>query len=299
MTAVARRTGLSAHVIRIWEKRYGAIKPSRAPNNRRLYSEEEITRLSLLRDVTRAGHSIGAVANLPLNKLRKLAKAAAVEISPSSPSPLNFLEECISAIRRLDGPALDVTLKRASVELGTQGMLVKLVAPLTKTIGDLWCNGSITIAQEHLASDVLRGLLSSVVTAFAESDHTPLLVVATPAGQLHELGALLVRAAAVSMGWRVAYMGPSLPAAEIAGAVRQTQARALALSIVYPPDDPGLDPELKRLRELLPPDFPILVGGLAALSYETTLKRIRALLIEDLSLLWMTLDNLRKPAKRK
>src|SRR6187551_1036823 len=71
--AVARRTGLTAHVIRIWEKRYGAVKPERTGTNRRLYSEEQIERLSLLREVTRSGHSIGPVAKLPLEKLRKLA----------------------------------------------------------------------------------------------------------------------------------------------------------------------------------------------------------------------------------
>ena len=70
---VARRTGLSAHVIRIWEKRYGAVEPERTDTNRRLYSDEQIERLSLLRDITQAGHSIGHVAKLPTEKLRQLA----------------------------------------------------------------------------------------------------------------------------------------------------------------------------------------------------------------------------------
>jgi AAA family ATP:ADP antiporter len=71
---VARRTGLSAHVIRIWEKRYGAVEPERTGTNRRLYSDEQIERLSLLRDLTQAGHRIGHVAKLPTEKLRQLAK---------------------------------------------------------------------------------------------------------------------------------------------------------------------------------------------------------------------------------
>ena len=65
---VARRTGLTAHVIRIWEKRYGAVEPERTDTNRRLYSEEQIERLGLLRDLTQAGHSISHVAKLPLAK---------------------------------------------------------------------------------------------------------------------------------------------------------------------------------------------------------------------------------------
>src|SRR5689334_7608896 len=71
---VARRTGLSAHVIRIWEKRYGAVEPERTETRRRLYSDEQIERLSLLREITQSGHSIGHVAKLPTEKLRQLAR---------------------------------------------------------------------------------------------------------------------------------------------------------------------------------------------------------------------------------
>ena len=81
---VARRTGLTAHVIRIWEKRYGAVQPERTGTNRRLYSEEQIERLSLLREITRAGHSIGPVAKLPTENLRKLAAEADTARRPRS-----------------------------------------------------------------------------------------------------------------------------------------------------------------------------------------------------------------------
>src|SRR5581483_1087908 len=95
--SVARRTGLSAHVIRIWEKRYGAVKPERTGTNRRLYSEEQVERLSLLRELTQAGHSIGAIATLPGHVLKKIAKQDDLEGShPASGAP-NLLEECVSA----------------------------------------------------------------------------------------------------------------------------------------------------------------------------------------------------------
>ncbi|HWC58696.1 MAG TPA: MerR family transcriptional regulator, partial [Verrucomicrobiae bacterium] len=68
--AVSRRTGLSPHVIRIWEKRYNAVLPSRTESNRRLYSGEEIERLALLRDVSRAGHTISSIARLSTPELR-------------------------------------------------------------------------------------------------------------------------------------------------------------------------------------------------------------------------------------
>ncbi|HEY5908969.1 MAG TPA: MerR family transcriptional regulator [Verrucomicrobiae bacterium] len=304
MKAAAQRTGLTPHVLRVWEKRYGAVKPGRTDTNRRLYSDEELERLSLLRDITRGGHSISAVARLPLEKLRQLAAQArnGDEVTPHLPlRPLAsppLLEECIAAVHRLDSRALEKALARGAAELGAQGLLQRVIAPLAQTIGDLWRRGTITAAHEHFASAVIRVFLGHTAQSFAGTDVAPVLVVATPSGQLHELGALLAAAAAANMGWRVVYIGASLPAAEIAGAVRQNVARAVALSLVYPEDDPKLEGELVRLHELLGPEIPVLVGGRAMPAYRDALEKAHALQIRDLDHLCTSLDELRKPAKK-
>jgi MerR family transcriptional regulator, light-induced transcriptional regulator len=301
---VARRTGLSAHVIRIWEKRYGAVEPERTGTNRRLYSDEQIERLSLLREITQAGHSIGHVAKLPTEKLRKLAREAhdtnrpAPRSLPAVPAASTFLDECIAAVKALDSRVLEETLKRAATELGAQGLLQRVVAPLAQTIGDLWCDGTITAAHEHFASGVIRIFLGHAARPFAGSDNAPVLVVATPAGQLHELGALLVGATAANLGWHVTYLGASLPAAEIAGASKQNRARAVALSLVYPEDDPRLEGELTLLRELLPPEVALLTGGRAMPAYLDAIEKIGAVQMKDLAHLSSALDDLRKPAKK-
>ena len=301
---VARRTGLSAHVIRIWEKRYGAVEPERTSTNRRLYSDEQIERLSLLRDVTRSGHSIGHVAKLPTDKLRKLARelhglnrqaSRALVVAPGAPT---FLHECFAAVKSLDARALEETLKRAATELGAHGLLQRVVAPLVHTLGDLWRDGTITAAHEHFASAVIRIFLGHAARPFAGTDSAPVLVVATPAGQIHELGALLVGAAAANLGWHVTYLGASLPAAEIAGAARQNRARAVALSLVYPEDDPRLEGELIRLHESLPPEVMLLVGGRAMPAYHDVLEKIGATQVKDLVQLSSTLDELRKPVRK-
>ena len=301
---VSRRTGLTAHVIRIWEKRYAAVEPERTGTNRRLYSDEQIERLSLLRDITQGGHSIGHVAKLPTEKLRELASEAAAanghttrSLTGAATTP-SFLDECIAAVKSLDSRALEDSLKRASTELGAQGLLQRVIAPLAQTIGELWRDGIITAAHEHFASAVIRIFLGHAAKPFSGTDNAPVLVVATPTGQIHELGALLVGAAAANLGWHVTYLGASLPAAEIAGAARQNRARAVALSLVYPEDDPRLEGELTRLRELLPPEVTLLAGGRAMPAYHDALGKIGATQIKDLSDLSSTLDDLRKPAKK-
>lgn len=302
---VVRRTGLTAHVIRIWEKRYGAVKPARTNTNRRLYSEEQIERLGLLRDITRAGHSIGPVANLPLQKLRALAAESQASNHPALSAGTGrdttalLFDEGLAAVKRLDARTLEEALRRGALELGAQGLLQRVIAPLAQTIGDLWHDGVITAAHEHFASAVIRIFLGHAARPFAGSDEAPVLVVATPTGQLHELGALLVGAAAANLGWHVTYLGASLPAAEIAGAARQNRARAVALSLVYPEDDPRLESELTRLRELLPPEVTLLAGGRAGPAYRETLDQIGALLMKDLAHFCSTLDDLRKPARKR
>jgi DNA-binding transcriptional MerR regulator/methylmalonyl-CoA mutase cobalamin-binding subunit len=302
--AVSRRTGLSAHVIRIWEKRYGAVEPARTGTNRRRYSEEQIERLGLLREITQAGHSIGLVAKLPTEQLRTLAAQAAGEsgssnrgrTSSSGATPL--LDKCIAAVRALDAGALEGTLRRASTSLGAQGLLQRVIAPLAQAMGELWRDGSITAAHEHFASAVIRIFLGHAAKPFAGVEGAPALVVATPSGQLHELGALLAGAAAANLGWHVTYLGASLPAAEIAGAARQNRARAVALSLVYPEDDPRLEGELARLRELLPAETVLLAGGRAMAAYRDALEKVAALQIKDLDHLGTILDDLRKPARK-
>lgn len=300
----SQMTGLSAHVIRIWEKRYGAVEPVRTGTNRRLYSKEQIERLNLLREVTQGGHTIGLVAKVPTDQLRQMAResrgtkgpiASAETTSPRSPT---LLEECLAAVKSLDGGALDDALKRGETKLGALGFLQRVVAPLAQTIGELWRNGTITGAHEHFATAIIRDYLSRAARPFGETEHAPRLLVTTPAGQVHELGALLVGATAAQLGWNVTYLGPSLPAAEIAGAALQKQARAVALSLVYPEDDPRLGGELALLREFLPPEIALVVGGRAMPGYRDILERIKAHRVSHLSDLGAILDDLRNPTKK-
>ena len=297
---VAERTGLSPDLIRVWEKRYGAVQPVRTASNRRRYSEREVERLMLLGKAVAAGHSIGAIARLPDEQLRALVAAhgnghGAERVSGCAPH-CAFVEEALARVSRFDEPGLRQVLNRAVVTVGVQGFLCRIVAPLIEEVGEQWRSGVLLAAHEHFLSGVLRvwlGRMEGQVPAQA-----PRLVVATPAGQLHELGALLAGAAAAQMGWRPIQLGTNLPAAEIAGAALQSGARAVALSIVYPADDPHLPEELRRLREFLPATVAIVVGGRAAMAYRAVLEQIGASVHSDLRSFCDVLDRLRAPRQR-
>jgi len=295
----AKRTGLSPHVIRIWERRYGAVEPSRTESNRRFYSEAEVERLGLLRQVTLAGHAIGSVAKLSVGDLLTLLQRDLGGLGTPSPGSdlledkSDYVRQALGAIRQWDTRALEEVLTRANLELGGQGMLQRVVAPLTQVIGDLWQRGEVTAAHEHFASAVLKAFLFNATRPYPVSETAPWLTVGTPTGQVHELGAMIVAAAAGCQGWRVNYLGCCLPPAELAGAAVQARARALALSLVYPQDDLRLPAELETLRRQLPAEIALIVGGRAAPAYAATLQRIGATMINDLSQLCPVLDQLR------
>jgi DNA-binding transcriptional MerR regulator/methylmalonyl-CoA mutase cobalamin-binding subunit len=300
---VARRTGLTSHVIRAWEKRYRAVSPRRTPTNRRLYSDSDVERLQLLHRATLAGHHIGQIAQLPDERLRALVSADEMSFAsaPGMPrslaleaSPQRLIDATLQAVEHLDASALEELLAQAAVALSQPLLIEQVIVPLMYRIGDRWHEGTLRVAHEHLASAVVRTALGSLSRGFGPSLTAPTLLVATPPGQLHELGALVVAATAASSGWHVTYLGPSLPAEEIAAAAHQSQARAIALSLVYPPDDPFLQGELIKLRRGLPEGTVVLVGGPVCEAYGEGLEKIGALVLKDLAELRTHLERLRR-----
>lgn len=295
MRAVSQRTGLSPHVLRVWERRYGAVSPARSESNRRLYAEDEIHRLSLLAKLSESGHGIRHIANLPTNKLATMVSELERSLvgSPLGTQDESLLEEAWSCIVDMNTRALQSTLDRAVVKLGLSPFVHDLIVPLIGRIGESWETGSLSPAEEHAASAVIKEALLTTSRPFAASLEAPNLLVGTPQGQLHELGAVLVVALARRDGWNVTYLGPSLPACELARAALSNSSQAIALSIVYPGDDKSLPDELRALRDALPDERPILVGGRMATAYQDALTEIGATTLANLGDLSNILQSLR------
>ncbi|MCG3154794.1 MAG: HTH-type transcriptional repressor CarH [bacterium] len=290
---VARRTGLSPHVIRIWERRYGAVVPQRSHTNRRMYSEADIERFTLLRKAVDLGHGIGHVAKLPTERLRQLialegaparepavasvlnAQRSAMSSAPAAQDSVH-VEACLAAVRRLDAMELERAIARAAVALSRPVLIDQVLVPLIHEVGELWQVGTLRVVHEHLLTAAIRSFWSTIRSPQEALPGAPNMVITTPAGQIHELGAILAAATASAMGWRTTYLGPNLPAEEIAAALEFNQAQIVALSIVYPDDDPLLEHELRRLRHYLHPAIAIIVGGRAAQSYHRVLDEIGA-----------------------
>jgi DNA-binding transcriptional MerR regulator/methylmalonyl-CoA mutase cobalamin-binding subunit len=291
---LSKRTGLSTHTIRAWEKRYGAITPERTNSNQRLYAPEQLERLQLLRRATENDHSISRVAQLSNQELATLISVKfSSENSSGEINETDWLSECFSCIDRLDEDSLSQCLNRALVILGIEYVIDRILMPLLTEIGERWSKGSLRIYQEHMATAVLRTFLADLLASMKTQSEGRRIVVTTPKNQHHEIGALLAAITCASYRWNVIYLGPNLPCKEIADAAVRSNAHAIALSIVYPLDDAGLADELKSLRSYVGTATPIFVGGSGLISYEEALLGINALTFYDWKSLGDALQGLR------
>jgi methanogenic corrinoid protein MtbC1 len=257
-------------------------------------------KLSFLRRAVESGRRISDVASLAIDELRELVQEdrnASATIEPRQRggpgrSSGAFVKKGMDAIQNLDGQGLDAMLADASLELTPAALRAEVIHPLLDRIGRSWRSGSLRIAHEHLASAIFRSFLGPQRLGHDVPTGAPAVVVTTPAGQRHELGALMAAIAALEVGWEALYLGANMPAAEIAAAARQKEARAVALSLTCPAADPTLVGELRELRRLLGPAVPVFVGGAATESYHPVLEEIGAQRVDELAGLQAALEAL-------
>ncbi|MGB4860660.1 MAG: cobalamin-dependent protein, partial [Dokdonella sp.] len=273
---------MTPDLLRAWEKRYGAVQPQRTAGGQRNYSDADIERLRLLVSATEAGRQIGQVARLPNEDLRAMV-AADANAPPAAPvvhhdhSDNNaYLERALAAVEHFEGNALESTLRTAALRLPSEQMLDHVLGPLLQAIGSGWQQGRFPPAYGHLATAIIRRVLTWMTDYPTVREDAPVIVVGTPALQMHDLGAMLVATAAAGSGWRVIYLGASLPAQELVRAAKLAKADTVALSIVHPTDDVGVAHDLRELRYSLPADTALIVGGAGAKGYADVLTEIGA-----------------------
>jgi DNA-binding transcriptional MerR regulator/methylmalonyl-CoA mutase cobalamin-binding subunit len=270
--SVADRTGLTPDVIRVWERRHQAIAPLRTASNQRSYSDDDIERLTLFRRLTDAGMRISNIAALETSELRALCDKQTQTMGRAVSAPPQTdehqgLAAALQAVHYMDAPALDAVLQKMFVEAGMVRFLTRFVAPLATAVGDRWLSGELRTCQEHFFSAYLRAFLGRFLLEANPSRTGPHIVIATPPGHFHELGALMVAVVAAQSGCQPLYLGASVPLEELVFAVHTKRARFVTLSMTYPVDDDKLPGFLTQLRQQLPGDVALITGGSSSQRY--------------------------------
>ncbi|MGZ8153122.1 MAG: MerR family transcriptional regulator [Methylovulum sp.] len=302
ISTVSKRSGVKSDLVRAWERRYQAVAPTRTTGGHRVYTDQDIARLKLLNQATSNGHSISQIAQFTLDELKNLLKHE----DNTAPAPPGFtlnssdklylaedyIEKCYAAVLAFDARALESHFENAIVELGSEAFIEHLLTPLLMIIGDRWKTGELRPVHEHMTSSIIRSLTYILRNNNPCPPDAPRMIVSTPIGQLHELGALLASIMAEIKGWQVTYLGANLPAEEIVAAVKYTNASAVTISISFSTDDHIIPKELRRLKKLIGLDVALIVGGRAAAHYAPVLNEIGVLNIESYEHFRLILDDL-------
>ncbi|HXT15965.1 MAG TPA: MerR family transcriptional regulator [Gemmatimonadaceae bacterium] len=296
---VVERTGLTAATVRAWERRYRAVAPTRTEGAQRLYTDHDIQRLQLIARLAAMGNSLADLGAASTTTLSRMARQAleppsgdAAVIAQASRAAA-IVTRLLDDTRALDAPALRARLSETIVSFGTLTALDTVVAPYLDQVGVAWACREISVAQEHLASAVVRDVLGALLQHAPIPDDAPVMVATTLADELHEFGAMMAAVVAASREWRVVYLGPNLPGTEIGTLARDAGARAVTIGIVMPQPTRSVRDELGDLRRAVGRRTAVFAGGAAAADHQVTLRNLSVELLESRAAFGERLDRMR------
>ncbi len=214
---LARRTGTTPELLRAWEQRYGLFDPARSASGYRLYAaaDEQLVRAML----ARIGEGLSA--------------AQAARAVRSGQEPADALARLEDAFARFDAAGAEDLLDRLLLARSTESVIVDVVLPALRAVGDQWNPGDQEIAREHFASNLIGGRLRVLGRGW-DLGTGPRAVLACPSGERHDLGLVAFGLALRQHGWRITLLGHDTPTGTIARTVATLAPRAVVLAAVIP-----------------------------------------------------------------
>lgn len=209
ITDLEKITGIKAHTIRIWEKRYNVVTPERTTTNIRFYSGNDLKKLLNISMLNRYGYRISSIVKMSSDELSKKV----MDISEGSTNHDIQIEHLIVAMMELNEEKFEKVLSNALIKLGFESTVTSVVYPFLEKIGVLWLVGTINPAQEHFIVNLIRQKLIAAIDGLmvTPSSNALKFVLFLPPNELHELSLLHYWYILKKMGHKVLYFGQSLP----------------------------------------------------------------------------------------
>ena len=288
---VAKLTGLSKDVIRVWERRYGLVKPSRSSNRYREYSDEEVALLRFVKAQMEQGATIGSLAAEGHDPLvARMRIATPVSAEDQKPHE-RLLDDLVGSLDPLDKAGFERRLNGAVAVIPFEEAVQRILLPLQRRVGELWHQGRLNIAVEHYVTKIIQQKLFSVMNQLSVNEFGPRILIACPEGETHEIGAQAVAYIAATRGCHVYYLGPNLPNSDLVTFCETITPDLVLLSLTE------VKPEavaLQQLKELEPlaTRWSVAVGGQGARANGERLRDTKIELLDDLIALHSRLTTL-------
>ncbi|WP_426756981.1 MerR family transcriptional regulator [Myxococcus sp. Y35] len=270
----AELAGVRVELIRAWERRYGVLRPQRTPAGYRVYTDRDVAVLKQLKQLTDEGMAISEAAKLlPQLLAEPGAGGAAVGLALPRSNAEAWRASVLTAAQAYDQPAVSEVLDEVLAALPPLKACEEVLAPLLCDVGERWQAGTLTVAQEHLVSQMVRARLVSLLHAAPQGRHRHAVLACFP-DEEHEMGLLGAALRLRHLGARVTLLGQRVPASDLGRAVEALRPDVVGLSSVMNRGEASFEAVLTQLKQALPAGVPVWVGGAAARSHRAVCERL-------------------------
>ncbi len=260
-------SGIKAHTIRIWEKRYNLLHPERTNTNIRYYTNDDLKKILNISILNKNGLKISKIASLSHKEINDQV----LTLTAKSNDAENQLQSLVMAMFHLDFVKFEKLLTLSYINRGFENTLQELIMPFLTKVGYLWQTGSITPAQEHFSSNIIRHkiiiAIDSIVAKYNQDSKKCILFL--PEGEQHELGLLYTQYLLKKENHLVTYIGSSVPFAAIEDINAIHQADYLITCFLSSFNPERLKEYLQKLASTFPQQTIYVSGSQMTLLKET------------------------------
>jgi methanogenic corrinoid protein MtbC1 len=257
IAGVERETGIGKDALRVWEKRYGFPVPERDEREERLYPQDQVERLRLIKRLLDSGMRPVKVVGLEVPELNALLNQMPDDTAQHGADLPGFVE----LIKGHQATALRVALARALLQQGMEEFLSKTITPLNRLVGEAWMRGELRVFEEHLYSEQITHVLRDAIAMLRHPGDTPNILMTTLPGEEHTLGLLMAEATLSLGGAHCIMLGAQTPIQEIVLAAKAHQVDIVVLSFSSTIPVVQVKSGLQLAREALPKKVAVWAGG--------------------------------------
>ncbi|MBV9822930.1 MAG: MerR family transcriptional regulator [Actinobacteria bacterium] len=226
---LARRVGLSEHVLRAWERRYEVVRPTRTPSGYRLYSTADEQRLRQMIRLVQQGMPPAEAARAVLSG------PTAVATGPLDPATARLVaasrRRLRTALFAMAEPRSQAVLDEVLAVVPLEVAIARVLLPVLREIGEGWQDGQVSVAQEHFATAILRGRLAGLARGWGERSG-PRALLACPPDERHDLGLLMFGLLLARRGWSISYLGADTPISAVSATAEAQRVDVVVLAAV-------------------------------------------------------------------
>lgn len=233
---VERFTGVKAHTLRIWEKRYKSIIPHRTATKIRYYDELQVKKLLNISCLLDHNYKISYLMKLTDSELNELILEKEKNLATDDLCNI-YINDLIKAMIAFDEPFFDKLFSTVITRFGVYEAMIKVIYPFMNTTGILWATNSLVPAQEHFASNIIKRKLNAAIDGIPyPKEGTKKFLLFLPSNEWHEIGLLFSDYVIRNAGHHTIYLGQSLPISNLTSTIENVSPQYL-LTFVIPGDN--------------------------------------------------------------